>query len=120
MSGCAISPLDMSICTRRNPVPRCDVSFNPAEQFGNGDAETSRDRKSCLNSEIMLATLDCTHIGAVEPQWSANDSCENPFLCRRSRIRRPRACCSLLTINSLRACGLHVYSVLEDMILIAL
>src|SRR5580698_2835292 len=53
------------------------------------------------------------------PQWSANDSCENPFLCRSSRIRFPRTFCSSCTFNSLRSHGLCVYRVLEDMIDIA-
>jgi hypothetical protein len=53
------------------------------------------------------------------PQWSANDSCENPSFFRSSRIRFPSTFCSSFTFNSLRRYGLCVYRVLEDMIDIA-
>jgi hypothetical protein len=56
------------------------VSFNPGEQFGNGDAKASRDGHGCLNGEIVLSALDAAHIRSVESAVVRKRLLRKPFL----------------------------------------
>jgi hypothetical protein len=50
----------------RRTRKRFDLLFDPGQEFGHRDAQTSRYREYGLNREVVLAAFDTAHIGPVE------------------------------------------------------